>query len=220
MKPLVVFGNAEMAEVAEYYFRADGGRHVAAFSVDSGYLKEERFLGRPVVAFEELTKVFPPATHELFVAVGYGKLNAVRAGKMEEAGAKGYGLAHYVSSHAFVWQGFEPCPNSFILEDNTLQPFSRVGRGSFLWSGNHIGHHSVIGDNCFITSHVVISGGVTVGERCFIGVNATLRDHINIGPCCIIGAGALILADAPPESVFAAKATERASVPSSRIRNI
>jgi sugar O-acyltransferase (sialic acid O-acetyltransferase NeuD family) len=220
MKPLVIFGNAEMAEVAEYYFRTDGGRKVAAFSVDALYLREEQFLKRPVIAFEELATTFPPETYDLFVAVGYGGLNALRAEKMKQAEACGYRLAHYVSSRAFIWQGFEPHPNTLIMEDNTLQPYCRVGRGAFLWSGNHIGHHSVVGDYCFIASHVVVSGGVMIGDRCFIGVNATLRDHIHIGTRCIIGAGAIILADAPDESVFAAKATDRSPVPSTRIRNI
>ena len=69
-----------------------------------------------------------------------------------------------------------------MFEDNTIQPFARIGDDVILWSGNHIGHHSTIGDHCFITSHVVVSGNVHVGERSFIGVNATLRNSITIAP--------------------------------------
>jgi acetyltransferase-like isoleucine patch superfamily enzyme len=67
---------------------------------------------------------------------------------------------------------------------------------------------------------VVISGGVEIGEQCFIGVNATLRDHIKIGQRCVIGAGALLLADAEPEGVYIGSTTERAKVPSTRLRGI
>ena len=108
--------------------------------------------------------------------------------------------------------------NCFILEDNTIQPFVSIGNNVTLWSGNHIGHHSTIHDHCFIASHVVISGGVEIDESCFIGVNATLRDHIKVGAKCVIGAGALLLADTEPEGVYMGQATERAKVPSTRLR--
>ena len=75
-------------------------------------------------------------------------------------------------------------------------------------------------DHCFISSHVVVSGGVEIREQCFIGVNATLRDHIKIGDKCVIGAGALMLADAEAEGVYIGKATERAKVPSTKLRRI
>ena len=132
----------------------------------------------------------------------------------------GYPLATYVSSRAFVARGFTPGANCFILEDNTIQPFARIGNNVTLWSGNHIGHHSTIGDHCFIASHVIVSGGVVIGESSFIGVNATIRDHVTIGPRCVIGAGALILADAAAEGVYLGQATERSKVPSSRLRRI
>lgn len=220
MKPLVIFGLGPIAELAEYYFRKDAGRQVAAFTVDGDYLKEGSFADRPVCAFETVERDFPSSDHDMFVAVSYAQLNALRAGKMAQAQAKGFALASYVSSHAFVWDGFITQPNVFILEDNTLQPFCRVGRGTTLWSGNHIGHHSSVGDYCFITSHVVLSGQASVGERSFIGVNATVRNNVSIGARCVIGAGALILQDAPDDSVFPAVATERSRVPSSRLREI
>ena len=188
--------------------------------MDGTYIEDDRFLDRPTTPFETLEREFPPERFELFVAVGYARLNAVRAAKMAAAEAKGYGLASYLSSRAFAWDGFVVEPGVFILEDNTLQPFCRVGRGSVLWSGNHIGHHAKVGDCCFIASHAVLSGGVELGDQSFVGVNATIRDQVRLGARCVIGAGALVLADAPDEAVFAAKATERSTVPSSRLRRI
>ena len=57
-----------------------------------------------------------------------------------------------------VWARHEIGENCFIFEDNTIQPFVKIGDDVVLWSGNHIGHHAEIGDHCFISSHVVISG--------------------------------------------------------------
>jgi len=220
MKPLVIFGAGELAEVAHFYFTRDAGAAVAAFTVDAAYLKERRFCGHPVVPFEEVGAAYPPDRHDLFVALSYARINALRAEKCAAGKAQGYRLRTYVSSKASVWEGFEPGENCFILEDNTIQPFVRIAANVTLWSGNHIGHHAVLGANCFITSHVVISGGVQVGDNAFIGVNATIRDHVKIGARSVIGAGSLVLQDVPADGVVAASGTELSKVPSHRLRRL
>ena len=219
MPSLVIFGVGEIAEVAAFYFRIDSDYQVAAFTVDAQYVKEPTFCGKPVVPFEEVVRSFPPSQHHAFVGVGYSKLNALRRGKAETLRSLGFRLASYVSSRATTFAGFAAGDNCLILEDNTIQPFTRIGNNVTLWSGNHIGHHVTIGDNCFIASHVVVSGGVTIGDSTFIGVNATIRDHIKIGRVCVIGAGAILMEDAPDESVYATRGTERAGIPSSRLRS-
>jgi sugar O-acyltransferase (sialic acid O-acetyltransferase NeuD family) len=220
VKKLLIFGTGDSGELAHWYFTRDAGREVAAFTLDAAYLREERFAGLPVVDFASAHAAYPPETHDLFVAVGYTKLNAVRRDRYLEGKRRGWGIASYVSPRASVLNDGRIGENCFILEDNTIQPFVTIGDNVTLWSGNHIGHHSTIGDHCFITSHVVVSGGVRVGERCFLGVNATIRDHVTIGAGCVIGAGSLILADVPDDSVHAAAGTEMARVPASRLRHL
>lgn len=219
-KNLVIFGSGDIAELAHFYFSTDSEWEVAAFTVDAEYIEETTFCGLPVVAFEEVAKQFPPEDNDLFVALSYSKLNAVRKEKYLAAREMGYRLASFVSPHATVLNEGRIGENCFIFEDNTIQPFVTIGNNVTLWSGNHIGHHSTIRDHAFIASHVVVSGGVEIGEQCFIGVNATLRDHIKIGDRCVIGAGALLLADAEPEGVYLGAATERSRVPSTKLRRI
>jgi sugar O-acyltransferase (sialic acid O-acetyltransferase NeuD family) len=172
-----------------------------------------------VVAFDEVTQIYPPDRYVFFVALGYSKLNQIRKEKYLAVKALGYEMVSYISSRASVLTE-DIGENCFILEDNTVQPFVRIGNNVTLWSGNHVGHHSRIEDHCFLASHIVVSGRVTIGESCFLGVNATLRDHVTIGEKCIIGAGALILGDAAAEGVYVGQATERSRVPSTRVRNI
>jgi sugar O-acyltransferase (sialic acid O-acetyltransferase NeuD family) len=217
---IIVFGTGEVAELADFYFTDDSGFEVVAFTVDAAFMKETEFRGRPVVPFERVGEQFPPECFGFFVAVGYGKLNAVRAGKVAAALAKGYRLVSYVSSRATVFPGFDPKENCFILEDNTIQPFASIGANVTLWSGNHIGHHSIIEDDVFLASHVVVSGGVRIGHGSFVGVNVTIRDHIAIGKQCVLGAGALVLEDQPDFSVVAPRGTERSKVPSTRLRKL
>ena len=219
-KPLVIFGQGDIAELAEFYFRTDSERQVAAFTVDGEYLKESVFKGKSVVPFEDLANEYPASEYEVFIAVSYTKLNGLRAEKYFAAKTMGYTAASYISSAATVLNQGAIGENCFILEDNTIQPFCEIGNNVTLWSGNHIGHHSVIHDHVFIASHVVVSGGVEIGERCFVGVNATLRDHITVGEKCVVGAGALLLSDTEPEGVYLGGETERSRVPSSRLRGI
>jgi len=218
--PLVIFGIAEQAQLAHFFFSSDSNYEVVAFTVDAAYVSVNKFCGLPVVPFEGIVNSYPPDKFDFFVALGYSKVNQIRKDKFLAAKSLGYRFASYISSHATLLNEGRFGENCFILEDNTVQPFVTVGNNVTLWSGNHIGHHSAIHDHCFITSHVVVSGGVEIGESCFIGVNATLRDHIKIGEKCVIGAGTLILADTEPEGVYIGQATERAKVPSSRLRSI
>lgn len=220
MRKLVIFGCSEIGQLAHFYFSTDSGYEVAAFTVDAAFLRDPAFCGLPVVPFEEVEARYPPAQFEMFVALSYSQLNELRARKVAEAAAKGYSLASYISSRATVLTREPIGRNCFLLEDNTVQPFVKIGANVTLWSGNHIGHHSTIGDDCFISSHVVVSGGVTIGPRCFLGVNATLRNQITIGAGCIIGAGAVIMADTPPGSLYRPVPTEKSPIPSSRIRHL
>jgi sugar O-acyltransferase (sialic acid O-acetyltransferase NeuD family) len=220
MRDVVIFGSGQVAEVMHYYITHESDRKVAAFTLDAAYLKEASHLGLPVVPFEEIETAFAPSTYEMFVAISYRQVNKARERKVEEAEAKGYRLISHVSPRAVVWSGFEAKANTFIMENNVIQPYVRIGKNVIMWSGNHVGHHTEIGDNCFIASHVVVSGSVKVGRNTFIGVNATIRDNITIGASNVIGAAALILENTPDEAVYLGRQAELARVPSSRLRKI
>lgn len=219
-KRLVIFGFGDIAHLAHFYFSMDSEYDVVAFTVDASYITETTFCGLPVVAFETVNQHYPPEQYDLFIALSYAKLNAVRKEKYLAAKKLGYRLASFISSRSTILNDARIGDNCFIFEDNTIQPFVTIGNNVTLWSGNHIGHHSTIKDHCFIASHVVVSGGVDIGEQCFIGVNATLRDHIKIGEKCVIGAGVLLLADAEPEGVYIGNGTERSRIPSSKLGKI
>lgn len=219
-KRVVVFGAGNIAQLAHYYFSSDSEYEVAAFTVDRDYIEKHEFCGLPVVAFEDVTNVYPPGEYQFFVALSYSKLNLVRKEKYLAAKEKGYTIVSFISSRATILNGGLIGENCFILENNTIQPFVTIGDNVTLWSGNHIGHHSTIHDNTFISSHVVVSGGVEIGEQCFIGVNSTLRDHIKIGNRCVIGAGVLLLSDAEADGVYMGAETSRSRVPSTRLRSI
>lgn len=201
-KKLVIAGNTSNARLAKYYFDIDSDYEVAAFAVNKEYIKEESFEGLPLTALEDIEKNYPVSEYELFIAVGYTDMNKIREKLYYYCKEKGYTLANYISSRCSFLTQFPTGDNCFILEDNTIQPYVRIGNNVVLWSGNHIGHDVKIEDHNFISSHVVISGFVTVKRNCFIGVNATLRDAITIAPETLIAAGAIIMKDTVEKGVY------------------
>lgn len=217
---IVILGDSAFAEIAFEYFTHDSPYEVVAFSVERPYLVKKHLCGLPVVPFDELSDQFSPVDHFVFVAVTYTQLNRLRRRLALEAKAKGYRLASYVSSRAFVWHNASLGEHCFIFENNTIQPFVKIGDNVVLWSGNHIGHHSTIRDNCFVSSHVVISGFVDVGENSFLGVNTTIANNISVGRDNWIGPGVVIRKATPDGAMFSTIHPEPAKVSALRFFKI
>lgn len=209
MKKLVIYGTGLIAEVADFYFTQDTDYEVVAFLNAAEFIEGDSFQGRPLVPFENVEESYPPSEYDIFIALGYNKTNQIRQARYVEAKQKGYTCATYVSPNA-TYYGTPVGDNCFILENNVIQPFTKIGNNVTLWSGNHIGHHSTIKDHCFISSHVVISGNVVISENCFFGVNSTLRDNIEIGRFTVVSSGAIVMRSCEERSlVLPAQSTYR-----------
>lgn len=211
-KKLLIIGDSAFAEVAYECFTHDSDYEVVGFSVESAYLKKQALFGLPVVPFERIEEYFDPQQVSFFSALVYTQLNRLRTRLYASAKAKGYRPVSYISSRAFVWHNVVVGEHCFIFEDNTIQPFVKIGNNVVLWSGNHIGHHSIIRDNCFIASHAVISGFCDIGQNTFIGVNATLANNVTIGDDNWIGIGVTIVHDTAVNSLFKGVQPEPAKI--------
>jgi sugar O-acyltransferase (sialic acid O-acetyltransferase NeuD family) len=194
---LIIFGDSAFAEIAYEYFTHDSEYEVVAFTVTEEYVKQDTLFGLPVVPFEKVTELYPPEKYSMHIALTYNNLNRTRALFYNEAKTKGYTLANYISSKAFVWQNVSMGDNIFIFEDNTIQPFVKIGSNNVFWSGNHIGHHSSIGNHNFISSHVVISGFCEIGNNNFLGVNTTIGNNLQIGSDCLLGSFVHVVKNIP-----------------------
>lgn len=219
-RKLVIVGDSAFAEIAREYFDADTGYDVVAFAVETAYLKQAELHGLPVVALETLEARFAPDAHDVFVAVTYTQLNRLRRRLASQAKARGYALASYVSPRAFVWRNVELGEHCFVFEDNTLQPFVRIGENVVLWSGNHVGHHSVVEAHCFIASHVVISGFCTIGQHSFLGVNATVANNVKVGADNWVGPNVALMKDTADGALFKTEQPEPARVSATRFFRI
>jgi len=201
-KKLVIIGAGEFAEIAYEYFTYDSDYEVHAFSVERDYLDKPQLFNLPVTAFEEIEQLYSNKEYDAFVAVTSTRLNRVRARLFENARKKGYSLATYISSKAFVWRNVKIGDNCFIFESNVIQHNVEIGNNVVMWSGNHIGHRSKVRDNCFFSSHVVVSGYCEIGDSSFLGVNSTFVDRVRVGKDCLIGAGAVVTRDTESGKIY------------------
>src|SRR6185369_8921832 len=203
MAKVIIFGVQDFAQLAKFYLQHDSEHEVVAFSVNEQYMPEGKtFEGLPVVAFEKVETTYPPSEFKFFAPMSPSRMNRLRESVYQNIKAKGYDFVSYVSSKATVFPGAQIGDNCFILEDNTIQPFTSIGNNVVLWSGNHIGHHSVIKDHVSFTSHVVLSGHCVVEAFSFFGVNSTIRDGIHIAEGSLVGMAAAVTANTEPWGVY------------------
>ena len=193
MAKVIIFGTQDYAELAHYYLTNDTEHSVVAFTVNEKYMPKNNFFkDLPIVKFETISELYPKEDYVFFAPMAPNKMNTLREEIYRKIKALGYEMISYISSKATILNGGQIGDNCFVLEDNTIQPFTKIGNNVVLWSGNHIGHHGEIKDHVTVTSHVVISGHCIISENCFLGVNATLRDGITLAQGTLIAMSASV----------------------------
>ena len=194
---VIIFGCNDFAELASYYLENDSKYIVEAFCVTKDFLNKDFYVPKnskksyPLVEFENIEKIYPPSDFFLFAPMSGKKMNSLRENIYYTGKKKGYEYVSYISSKSTIFNN-KIGENCFILEDNTLQPFTDIGNNVVLWSGNHIGHHGKIDDHVFFTSHVVMSGHCHIKNNCWLGVNSTLRDGITLEEKTLVAMGSLV----------------------------
>lgn len=205
---VVIFGLRDFAQLAQFYFNNDPAYMnyvVAGFTVNKQYMTEEELkkasqilkFDLPIVAWEEIETKFPPSEYKLFAPINGFRMNGFREEIYNEGKKKGYKFVSYISSWSTVLTD-DIGENCFIQENNTIQPFTKIGKNTVIWASNHIGHHSIIEDHVFITSEVTISGHCQIGKNSYLGVNSTIRDNLNIAQSTLVGMGALMTKNSDP----------------------
>lgn len=208
MAKLIIFGCGRGADVAARYFASDSKHEVSAFTADKQYLSGSSFRGLPLVDFEFVLERYPPSDFQIFVPLGFQKMNVLRAQKYEEAKRKGYTCASYISSKVVSHDMLRVGENCFILENNTINYDVTIGNNVVIWSACQIGDQSIIGDHVWISSHAALSGEVTIGEYSFLGVNCTISNYVKVARKSYIGAGSFISQDTVEKGVYVLEGTK------------
>ena len=195
---LAIFGAAENAELAAYYFMRDRpDLRVTCFITDEG--EDFPLMGLPIIPEREFLRTCKSGDCRVFVPYVDGRARQRKQTQLEELG---YRFETYISPHAQVWDASAVGKNCFIQELNNIQYGTVIGDGCSFWAGNHIGHHGRINAFATFTSHVILSGRCSVGSGTYIGVNATIRDGLTIGEDIFIGQGSNVIRDLSEPGIY------------------
>jgi len=204
-KKLIIFGTASTAELVHHYFINDSDYEPVAFCANDEYVKEDNFLGLPLLPFSKIEMKFSPKEYSFFCAVGQRELNSIRKDVYLKAKALGYSMASYISSKSDIANNVKIGEHCYI-DDIKICPHARIGNNCFIHS--NISHHTKVEEHCFISANVSMGGIVSISEQTFIGLNSTIRDNIIIGERCIIGAGSIIMHNTGADKVFISNETK------------
>jgi sugar O-acyltransferase (sialic acid O-acetyltransferase NeuD family) len=213
---LVIFGIGEGARLATRYFEEEGRHRILAYTVDGKHKTADSFEGRDVVAFEEVVDRFPPDAVQFFVALGYSRVNGLRADKYAEVKALGYVCASYVHPANIVPPETVIGENCLILANQSIDRDVVIGNNVTIWSGCHLGDRSRIADHAWLSSHVCLNGDVVVDERCFLASNCCISPNVRLADRSFIGANALISQHTKTGAVHVVPATPAQPMDSER----
>lgn len=191
-KPVVIYGNGELAKLVYRMNQNENIGDIAAYTAERAYLRDDYFLDSPLVPFETVETAYPPYQYDLFVAIGYKRMRD-RALLFERARAKGYMLVNWISKHAIINQPFELGVNNLIHGGVYVGPDAILGNGNVLRPNAYIGHGTLLGSHNYVAPGVNIGGGCRIGNLCYIGIGAILIDQRILADETLIGAGALML---------------------------
>ena len=113
---IIIFGVGTYAEIINQYLTDDSEYEVVAFTLDDEYIKEDTYLGLPMVPFSKVEKIYSPKDYFMHVGLSYTNLNHLREDRYHEAKNKGYTLPTYISSKATVLTKYPIGDNCLFLK--------------------------------------------------------------------------------------------------------
>ena len=96
MQNVLIVGNSDYAKLIYDYVSDDFSLSVQGFTVDGAYIDKKTINGKPVLPFDEVSRVYPPENTKLVLAIGYTKLGEVRKTMYYKYKKLGYDFINYI----------------------------------------------------------------------------------------------------------------------------
>ena len=208
-KSLIIFGTGQQSDIITFYLNKMS-RKIYAYCVDDKFYKKDKFKGKKIITTKELLKKYKPKDFNLHIAISYKKLNQLRYEKYEFFKIRGYSFENIIFNTNLNKSEFRLGENTVVL-DSYVQPYSKIGNNTCVWSGTTIGHHSFIGNNCWISSGSAIGGNCSIKDFTFLGLNSTIGHFVNVEKKCFIGSSTHITKSISAKSVVIQKDSDKIS---------
>jgi len=200
-KKIIIYGNGSFAKLMSYYFSVDSQYEVVAFTVDSPFVTNESCYGLPLIAFENIEKIYPVSDYLMFVAIGYKNMRN-REILFKNAKDKGYELVNYISSKAITYPDLSIGENNVVMADVNIEPFVSISKNNIFWSKTLICHNSIIGNHNYFSPNSILSGNVIIKDLCFFGTKSSVIDGITINNESFLVSGSVLLKDTTPHTRY------------------
>lgn len=198
---LLIFGNSDYAVRMFYFFRDYYDYDIVGFCVDQEYKKSNELENLPVYDTEYVLKNFKPNEYLMHIAIGYSKLNKIKADKYNFFKNHGYAFANFIHPSAVIERNVSLGDNIFIGALANIGYNTSISNNVYISNTSLIAHDCVIEDNCYIASSKV-AGYAVIKQNCFIGINASIRDKITIGEYSIVSMGCPVTKSLEPYSMI------------------
>lgn len=199
-KEVFIFGIGALGKLLFAYLQ-DEGITPAAFVVDDPYCHGEKYFDIPVVPYSKMSELLPAEEYAAYVAVGYGRMNAVRRDVSCRLLRAGYDLPNYIHPSA-IDLSVDKGVGNLIFPGTILDAYARIGDGNIFYPCTTVAHDAELGSYNFFAPRAALAGDVTVGDRCFLGLNCSVKNGVRIGDRCLIGASAYAAHDLEAGSVL------------------
>lgn len=126
MKPVIVFGTGDFADIVSFILEEKLGLSIAAYAVHERFRQEDSYRGRPLVALEECQCRFSPASFDAALAIIGKKMFTQREAVFSDLVKMGYRIRNVID------------PRASLDTD-------RIGQGNIILAGASIEAHCSIG---------------------------------------------------------------------------
>jgi len=147
IQEIVIYGDSDFAEQVKYQLDSDERYKVISFTVDESKYVKDRFLDLPVIPFQLLGNYYKKDEINIFVAIGYTKMNKIREKVLKEIENEGYILLTYISKKSFVSKNVYIGAGSYIAEFVSIGSNAQIGKGVIILSNSSIAHNIKIFTN-------------------------------------------------------------------------
>ena len=198
-KLLIIFGTGQQSDIISFYINKLS-KKISAYCVDEKFYKKVTFRNTKIITTKDLIKNYKPKNTKLHIAISYKQLNKLRHEKYQYFKMKGYSFENVIFN-SNLSQGDVKIGENVVVLDSNIQPYSKIGHNTFIWSGSILGHHSSIGNNCWISSGCTIGGNCKVNDFSFLGLNSTIGHFVKIGKKSFVGSSSHITKNLSSKSV-------------------
>jgi len=202
MKPVIIWGTGGIAEELLLLIKEDNSRQIVAFCASREFCTENTFLGLPLIADDDLDRVYPPSECDIILTVGFKSMSEFRQYKFKDLKSRGYHIQNYIHKSAIVQESSVLGEGNIIMQGVVIGTKCRIGNSNIMLMGCNISHDIVIGNFCYFAPGVTLGGFVKSEDRCFFGLNSTIYPYVRLSWATLVGAGAIIANDTMPYEVY------------------